>query len=351
MEFKDKGLFHNSTTSAKFQEAYKQLTNKYIPAQAKIDSLPLSFYTGIAIDGTHFAFVFFEENGKSRHTALLQIDENSTPLLLDAMLSNRRRAFSLENLLEDFGSDSARARQVLAELWHHLERSLDEHNGSPKVRMLYQEWSRIFAQVTNLGRVGKSRIDNYLLSLGLDRPLDYTRALFTLHTYNALLIKLIAGELITTLRFERYSGFASQAAGSPLHMLKDFLIRRIEQAEIFVNNGIENFIEGTFFSWYIERCPDSLLLALREVLSRLGMYIFPTTTQNQVRDIIKAFYQSLVPEALRKNIGEFYTPEWLVLQREWIPPGLPNALHEFRSHVLVNSVWLPTEVLQNALSL
>lgn len=31
-----------------------------------------------------------------------------------------------------------------------------------------------------------------------------------------------------------------------------------------------------------------------------------------MQDVVKAVYQDLIPEALRKNIGEFYTPEWLV---------------------------------------
>jgi hypothetical protein len=178
--------------------------------------------------------------------------------------------------------------------------------------MLFQEWRKLFAQTANLGQLGRERIDDYLLSVGLTHPLDYTRALFVLHTYNALLFKLIAAEVVTTVRYDEYSGFAAEAAGCSLPILRRLLDGRIEHAEIFVANNIENFIEGTFFSWYLEESPDSLLNAIREILSHLALYVFPTTTQGRVRDVVKVVYQHLVPEALRKNIGEFYTPEWLV---------------------------------------
>ena len=312
LEFKDKGLFHGRTNTAKFKEAYSQLTIQYIPQQAKADALPLHEYVGVAIDGEHYAFVFFEENGNHRHTALLRVDPDGLYPLLKVLRRDIRRSFTAENLLEDFGAATSTAKRVLRELWNHLNTCLQREARSYKVQMLFQEWKKLFSQATSLGRVGRARIDDYLLSIGLLRPLDYTRALFTLHTYNALLFKLIAAEVVTTIRYTRYSGFASYAAGCPYSTLHHLLDTRIEHAEVFVANSIENFIEGTFFSWYLENAPSSLLEAIREMLSRLGLYVFPTVTQGRIRDVVKAIYQNLVPEALRKNIGEFYTPEWLV---------------------------------------
>jgi hypothetical protein len=311
LEFKDKGLFHGRTNTAKFKEAYSQLTNQYIPQQAKADGLGLHEYIGIAIDGVHYAFVYFEENGSHRHTALLHIDEHGLYPLLNTIMQDVRRAFTAENLLEDFGANTKIAKTVLRELWDHLNTCLEDEE-SYKVKMLFQEWQKLFSQATSLGRLGQAQIDDYLLSIGLTRPLDYSRALFVLHTYNALLFKLIAAEVVSTIRYKRYSGFASEAAGSDCSTLRNLLDTRIEHAEVFVANNIENFIEGTFFSWYLEDAPDSLLEAIRGLLSHLGLYKFPTTTQKHIRDVVKAIYQNLVPEALRKNIGEFYTPEWLV---------------------------------------
>jgi len=312
LEFKDKGLFRGKTSSAKFKEAYRQLTKKYIPRQAKADGADLHDYVGIAIDGIHFSFVFFEENGKHRHTALLKCDAIGILPLINALQNDIRRSFTVENFLEDFGSDSKIAKDIINELWKHLNSSLKKGSTAYKAQMLYKEWTKLFSQATSLGRVGRSKTDEYLLSVGLVRPLDYTKALFTLHTYNALLFKLIAAEVVTTLRYKIYSGFAAEASGLPCRDLRNSLDRRIEHAEVFIANNIENFVEGTFFSWYLEDPPDSLLEAIRQLLSFLALYIFPTTTKDRIRDVVRAIYQNLVPGALRKNIGEFYTPEWLV---------------------------------------
>jgi SAM-dependent methyltransferase len=312
LEFKDKGLFSGKSDSAKFQEAYAQLTQKYLPTRSKKDNLPQHHYIGVAIDGTHYAFVFYEENGKHRHTELLPIDTNSIYPLLVTLTTDKRRAFNLENLISDFGAESQRARALISQLWKHLASCLDVQHGSGKVQMLFQEWAKLFAQATNLGRVGKSKIDSYLLSVGIERPIDYTKALFVLHTYNALLLQLIAGELVTSLRYTKHSGFASYAAGMPLPKLRDLLDSKIEHAEVFVNSGVTNFIESDFFGWYLEETPPLLLSAVKEVLACLGLYSFPTVQSTHITDVIKAFYQNVVPEVLRRNIGEFYTPEWLV---------------------------------------
>ena len=32
----------------------------------------------------------------------------------------------------------------------------------------------------------------------------------------------------------------------------------------------------------------------------------------QTNDVLKRFYQNIVPQVLRKSLGEFYTPDWLV---------------------------------------
>lgn len=175
MEFKDKGLFKGNAASAAFLKAYSQLTKKYIPEQAGIEHLAVHDYIGVVVDGTHYAFVFFEENGSHRHTELLPLTPESLFPLLDALQNDVRRAFSAENLLEDFGAESKTARAVLPEMWTHLNVRLDPETGSQKVRMLFQEWRKLFAQATSLGRIGRAKIDKYLMSIGLARPLDRKR--------------------------------------------------------------------------------------------------------------------------------------------------------------------------------
>jgi len=92
LEFKGPGLFRGKTTSAKFCEAYHKLATKYIPEQAEEEHHHPSQYIGVAIDGRHYSFVFFEENGSVRHTALIPVDEAGLVPLLDALVRDTRRA-------------------------------------------------------------------------------------------------------------------------------------------------------------------------------------------------------------------------------------------------------------------
>lgn len=50
IEFKNVGLFHGSTTSAKFVEAMEELS-RYIPAKSQEDGIDIKNYMGIAVDG------------------------------------------------------------------------------------------------------------------------------------------------------------------------------------------------------------------------------------------------------------------------------------------------------------
>lgn len=47
-------------------------------------------------------------------------------------------------------------------------------------------------------------------------------------------------------------------------------------------------------------------------MQRLSLYRLSRLQLGRTRDIVKRVYQQLVPSALRHNIGEFFTPEWLV---------------------------------------
>jgi len=310
IEFKARGLFAGKTSNSKFHEAYEQLVTQYIPRQANNEGKPLHDYIGVAIDGKHYAFVFFERNGTHRHTVLSPLDAEGLYPLVNALQSDKRRAFTAENLLEDFGSDSQLARALLTDLYRHLDKQLQ--SSESKTHKLFEEWKRLFAQTTNLSELGKVRIEGFLNELQIPHPFDYTRFLFTLHTYNALLLKLIAAEVVATIRFVGYSGFAARVTALSLENMQKEIADKVENASLFRDSNIINFVEGSYFSWYIDNAPVTLLVSIRKALAQLSLYVFPTTREERIQDVVKILYENLVPDALRKNIGEFYTPDWLV---------------------------------------
>jgi 23S rRNA G2445 N2-methylase RlmL len=79
------------------------------------------------------------------------------------------------------------------------------------------------------------------------------------------------------------------------------------------NGGLNGFVEEAIFSWYLDVSKSAravIAAALRDVLTELSLY--RTDKLEHSRDVLRDLYQDLVPETLRKSLGEFYTPDWLV---------------------------------------
>jgi SAM-dependent methyltransferase len=96
----------------------------------------------------------------------------------------------------------------------------------------------------------------------------------------------------------------------------------MEEGGIFRHLGIRNFLEGDFFSWYVEDWTPEIEESLRGVMQQLAAYSFVTldTDPDGTRDLLKRLYQNLMPQRLRHDLGEYYTPDWLATQ-------LLNQLH------------------------
>jgi len=77
--------------------------------------------------------------------------------------------------------------------------------------------------------------------------------------------------------------------------------------------NIENFLEGDYFSWYLDVLDKDLADLIAELARRLADYevATPQLEPEFARDLLKRLYQNLVPSDLRHRLGEFYTPDWL----------------------------------------
>ncbi|MBM4447545.1 MAG: hypothetical protein FJ023_09445 [Chloroflexi bacterium] len=312
IEFKDKGLFLGTKTSARFQEALNQLVDTYIPNQARQDSRKPCDYIGVCFDGLHLAFVYIEDSGRYRVTDLRSFDNYSAAALVLALALDDRRELIPSNVTDDFGPTSSLASAVLRALWIHLDTSLMTHVN--RVEMLYGEWNDLFEQSTSLGRISRARLNAYCQSIGLPGEADPTRVLFVLHTYHALVFKLLAAELVIANAI--IPGIKTDYCFSTSTLNDETLMASlehdIEESELFRQANILNFVEGTFFSWYLVSPTPALVEAIRWMMRRISLYRLTGLELTRTRDIVKRVYQQLVPKVLRHNIGEFFTPEWLV---------------------------------------
>jgi hypothetical protein len=312
VEFKRKGTFRGTANSSKFKEARDQLTQIYIPTQAANDGHSPSDYIGVCFDGLHLAFVFIETTGRIRVTDLREFVYASARALVSALDEDNRITLTPQNVSDDFGPQSDIARQTISALWADLNSALTARVN--RVQMLYEEWNDLFEQTTNLGKIGRARLDKYLPTIGIPAGSDPTRVLFVLHSYHALVFKLLAAEVVlaNTILKGTPADFCFATSTLDDGELFRLLQEQIEDSGLFKQVNLRNFVEGSFFSWYLVRPTTNLAEAVRAIMQRLSLYKLSGLRLSQTRDVIKRIYQQLLPSFLRHNIGEFFTPEWLV---------------------------------------
>lgn len=315
IEFKAPGLFKGSATNAKFAEAMRDRLHPYIQKAAKQTGIPESDFIGIAIDGEHICFAQVLK-GKIEHNHLLPFSEQSLGMVVAACQSSTRRAVSSENLIKDFGHASSVATDVMQVLADSLADALGTGSVS-KVKMLFEEWKELYGQVADISDDQQESIDEALRFVW-NGPVHLSMAarLFVIHTYNSLLIKLLAAEIVAAhhLTTKRAPAEEMCALLSQSDLLK-VLDVDIERGGLFSGSGITGFVEEAIFSWHLDAAKSPKYQArmasgLKSLLGKLALY--RTDRLERQRDTLRDFYQDLVPQSLRRSLGEFYTPDWLV---------------------------------------
>lgn len=319
IEFKNVGLFHCSTTSAKFVEAMDELS-RYIPAKADEDGINIQNYMGIAIDGESIAFAYIHSEGAPIvHGPIMPLSPSSVKLVFEACKQSSRRAVTAANLIEDFGHGSVAGGRLMQALSNSLMPYLDDPENS-KVKMLYEEWKALYGQVADLSHF---QVDAIMRTIGFTYPNAapdrLSRILFVIHTFDSILIKLLAAEIVShRTELTAYSDFAHNAISADNNDLITLLDCDIEHSQLYARANIHGFVEEPLFSWYIDVCRTNtpivteIIDSLRDIFIRISFYQMEDLSHAQTNDVLKRFYQNIVPQVLRKSLGEFYTPDWLV---------------------------------------
>lgn len=315
IEFKAPGLFQGKKTSSKFIEATERRIFPYIQKEALKTGIPEEDFIGIAIDGEHICFTQVT-NGQLHAQHLIPFSPYAVRMVIDAIRSDTRRELTTENLLNDFGHGSLNARNLMQSLADGLSNQLNKPQRN-KIKMLFEEWRTLYGQVADMSILQASTISQEIKFNWAGQKEDSLPArLFIIHTYNSLLIKLLAAEIVSSYGLTTIKQPAQNmsALQDDQHLISS-LDNDIEHSGIFTQAGIKSFVEEVIFSWYLEIAKDeknsnSFLQYLRNLLSVLSLY--RTDKISKARDVLRDLYQGLVPSKLRQSLGEFYTPDWLV---------------------------------------
>ncbi len=178
--------------------------------------------------------------------------------------------------------------------------------------MLFNEWKLRFSSIYG-NAFKKEKIKEHFRTfakiIGIDTNSEI-RVVFSVHTYYALIVKLIAAEVSNNLfRYITHSHMSNLLNSDNLN--KE--LRNIEEGRFFRGIGIENFTEGTFLSWYLDVWDNDIEQNIREIIEQLSLFDFAEflTKPEFVVDYLKNFYQEVFHKDLRHDLGEFYTPDWL----------------------------------------
>lgn len=315
IEFKAPGFFNGSKSSSKFIEATEQRLFPYIKKESKRTGIPEEDFIGIAIDGEHICFAKIK-NSKLQTQHLLEFSPHSINFIIQAIGANTRKAITTDNLLADFGHGSKNARFLMQAFADGLASELQK-SGNSKIKMLFEEWKSLYGQVSDMSVLQIQQIENEIsFAWHGDIIQGMSGRLFVIHTYNSLLIKLLAAEIVSGHDLSSIKNPAEgMAAILDNKSMLSSILSNIEHAGIFQQAGIKGFVEEVIFSWYIDIAEtnehgDKIIKAIRNLLVSVSLY--QTDRLRQTRDVLRDLYQGLVPGRLRQSLGEFYTPDWLV---------------------------------------
>jgi len=314
---------HAFKSSRAIEHALEQL-KKYIGAEAKgagkdQNAGPVGI-VGVGFDGDSIFFVRCRSKGKTAKgkpagfeftmDGPYIFEPESALTFVTYLRALARLALTAENLADRFGPKADVARDAVGAFADAMA------NWSTKrAKIFFQEWKRLFGIVYGEQFGGGSDKKTAILAetYGLPSDSDFQTVLFCVHTYFALLMKLIAAELLSVNEGSLGSSFSSSLAHASKGELLGHLTD-IEDGGIYSKRGISNFLEGDFFRWYLEAFKSPRLEDAIRSVTRVLSEFEPATTMidpGVTRDLLKKLYQYLVPDVVRHHLGEYYTPDWL----------------------------------------
>lgn len=184
------------------KKVVEQIKSRFYDMRAQ-HGQPLNSLFGVGLDGRYFVFVRFRDE-KWHVQEPVPVTQYSAERFLRALfnLGRKGKPFTADELARDFGADALPARFAVRGLYETL--LAVEH---PKALVFFNQWKIFFGEVcgydvdTPSERI-KRLAESYEIPI---RGLKPANLLFSLHTYYALFMKLLASQIIAEGRQLRVS--------------------------------------------------------------------------------------------------------------------------------------------------
>lgn len=284
--------------------AIYQLKDYIKEAAANPENLHRFF--GVAIDGRQIIFVRYLQAKKNWIVSRpFDINAQSIGRMMEAIRALHKKPLDAELMIKDFGPESAIAQTMVKLLYNSEMRTA-------RAQTLYGDWRRVFQQVS---AYSPNRTEGLEKVYNVGEIVDYEKLLFSIHTYYAFIMKLIAAEVVMIYGEGRFAlSFLEGLSDAETQGKLKNRLQEVESGVLFDDlKFIKNFVDGDYFSWYLDEWNNPIHDAVLEIIKNLAEYEIGTTDlePERVRDLFKSLYQKLIPRAIRIKLGEYYTPDWL----------------------------------------
>lgn len=311
LEYKRPGVLKPLDSSRANLEVINQVKS-YILDVANRERLESHRLAAVALDGFHLIFV--------RRVGEGWMVDPPLPVAAASIERFLRLLFSLssgaalvpDNLVQDFGPRTLRAQRAVRAFY-----AAARTTKNALVLSLFEQWKSFYGEAIDYRQWTESieqkpEFKAFLRGMGLEvGGADVPRVFFALHTYYALLIKLVASLAVARFAGEHHAPLSEFTSSQGGNLRRKFAF--LEQGGLFRQYGIRNFLEGDFFGWYTAAWDGAIEDAVSALVQRLAEYDVTSleVAPENARDLLKKLYQYLLPREIRHDLGEYYTPDWL----------------------------------------
>jgi len=240
------------------------------------------------------------------------INKSSLANLLIFVRASARRPLTAKDLATVFAPTCDMARQAVSGLYSMLIKAQRRQTPS-RIKTFFQEWDRIFGVVygQEMEKAEKSASETARL-YQMPAGVRLKQLLFAIHTFYAFLMKIISVELVSLQDSSTIQSFVKGLTALDDDELK-YRLTYLESGADFNAQGIDNFLEADFFSWYLDGWDSHIANIFRGIVNALSDFepATPILEPEWTRDLLQRLYELLVPRKLRHDLGEYYTPDWL----------------------------------------
>ena len=270
---------------------------------------------GIIWDGNEVIFIDYQVDMqnliKDPIVGSYKLDTSVLVRIIRSVIAAFKKKINARLISADFGYDSdiVDSKFAVKKLYNKLLTPCE------KTQKLFEEWEKLTSQALSLSgdELRKIAIE-YGFTPTEARKVDGIKLFFAIQTYYTLVIKLLSAEVASRFYDHSIKSFMEDINRALSSGTIKSRIERLESGDIYNSYGIQNFLEGELFSWFIDEWDTEIEEIIVAICEKFLEYDVESMIRDpsSTRDVFKLLYEGLVPKKeVRHKLGMYTTPDWL----------------------------------------